>query len=244
MAEITEQVSSSINALTQEFNIVANNMANVSTAGFKRRCSDFVKTMIDVQNEPTQELTGMVEINSAIDFSQGTMVQTGQSLDFAIFGKGFFVIETPEGTRYTRNGVFHLNSNGQIVNSDEKIVAGQAGPITVPSGVSPSQLSVASDGTISAGGAAIGKFQIVDFKENESKLMPVGLNCLVMPDENIRPVAADKVSVRQGYQESSNVQIIDELVDLIMVTRLYEANMKLINAKTQASNSMMSVAMG
>ena len=101
-----------------------------------------------------------------------------------------------------------------------------------------------SDGTISAGGVAIGKFQIVDFKENESKLIPVGLNCLMMPDENIRPIAADKVSVRQGYQESSNVQIIDELVDLIMVTRLYEANMKLINAGTDASKSIMSVAMG
>ena len=98
MAEITEQVGSSINALTQEFNIVANNMANVSTAGFKRRCTDFVKSLMELQNQPTQESTGTVELHSAIDFSQGAMVQTGEPLDFAIFGKGFFVIETPEGT--------------------------------------------------------------------------------------------------------------------------------------------------
>jgi flagellar basal-body rod protein FlgF len=243
MAEITEQVGLSVRALTEEFNIIANNMANVNTAGFKRRCTDFVKAMTEAQNRAVGEQTGTVEINSAIDFSQGTMVQTGQPLDFAIFGKGFFVVETPEGTRYTRDGVFHLNRNGQIVNSSERIVSGQAGPITIPAGLSSSQLSVAGDGTVSAGGAAVGKFQIVDFKENEGKLMPVGLNCLAMPDENIKPVAADNVSVRQGYQESSNVQIVDELVDMIMVSRLYDANMKLVSAKTQASNSMMSVAM-
>jgi flagellar basal-body rod protein FlgF len=244
MAEITAQVGSSINALTQEFSIIANNMANVNTAGFKRRCTDFVKSLMELQNQPAQESTGTVELHSAIDFSQGSMAQTGGPLDFAISGNGFFVIETPEGTRYTRDGGFHLNQNGQIVDSGERIVAGQAGPITVPSGVSPSQLNVGYDGTISADGAAIGKFQIVDFKENESKLTPVGLNCLMMPDENVKPVAADKASVRQGYQESSNVKIIDELVDLIMVSRLYEANMKLINAGTEASNSIMSVAMG
>ena len=244
MAEITEQVGSSIGALTQEFNIIANNMANVNTAGFKRRCSDFVKSMMDMQNRLSQEPTSVVELNSSIDFSQGTLVQTGQPLDFAIFGKGFFVIETPEGARYTRNGSFHLNSNGQIVNSDQRIVAGQAGPITVPAGFSSSQLIVSNDGTVSVGSAAIGKLQIVDFKENENKLIPVGFSCLSMPDETIRPVAAENVSIRQGYQESSNVQIIDELVDLIMVSRLYEANMKLLSAQTDASKNIMSVAMG
>jgi flagellar basal-body rod protein FlgF len=244
MAEITEQVSSSINALTQEFNIVANNMANVSTAGFKRRCSDFVKSLMQMQNQPTQEPTGTVELHSAIDFSQGAMVQTGQPLDCAIFGKGFFVIESAEGLRYTRNGVFHLNSFGQIVDSSERIVAGQAGPITIPPSLSLSQLNVAGDGAISVGEVSIGKFQIADFKENEGKLIPVGLNCFMMPDENIRPVASENASIRQGYQESSNVQVVDELVDMIMVTRLYEANMKLINANTDASKTIMSVAMG
>ena len=125
MAEITAQVGSSISALTQEFSIVTNNMANVSTAGFKRRCTDFVKSLMELQNQTGQEQTGTVDLKSAIDFSQGAMTQTGQSLDFSIFGKGFFTIETPEGQRYTRDGVFHLNSSGQIVDSSERIVAGQ-----------------------------------------------------------------------------------------------------------------------
>ena len=244
MAEITEQVSSSINALTQQFDIIANNMANVSTAGFKRRCTDFVKSLAELQNNPAEDSTETVELNSAIDFSQGAITQTGAPLDFAIFGKGFFVIETTEGLRYTRNGVFHLTSSGQVVDSSERIVSGQAGPITIPSGVSATQLSVAGDGTVSAGGVSVGKFQIVDFKDNEGKLVPTGFNCFMMPDENIKPTAAENASVRQGYQESSNVRIVDELVDMIMVTRLYEADMKLLSARTEASKSIMSVAMG
>jgi flagellar basal body rod protein FlgG len=165
-------------------------------------------------------------------------------LDFALYGKAFFVIETPEGPLYSRNGVFLTNHNGQIVTSDGRIVAGQAGPITVPNDIGLSQLSVSGDGSISAGGAAIGKFKLVDFEDNENKLVPAGANCFKMPDEDVTPVTADHVVVKQGYQEASNVKIVDELVDMIMVSRLYEANMKLLSAQKEASNSIMGVAMG
>ena len=137
-----------------------------------------------------------------------------------------------------------MNSSGQLVDSNGRIVSGSAGAITVPAGVSLSQLSVGTDGSISANGAAIGKFTIADFGTDEDKLVPVGLNCFKMEDETIRPAVSANAQVRQGYQESSNVQIVDELVDMIMVTRLYEANMKLLSAKTEAGKSIMSVAMG
>jgi len=243
MSEITTQVSSSIEALMQEFGIITHNLANVSTVGYKRKCNAFSK-ILEAQGTGAETYSpGVIDLNSAFDFSQGNIVETARPLDFALYGKGFFVIETPEGPLYCRNGIFLTNQNGQIVDSQGRIVAGQAGPITIPSSVAPSQLNVSSDGTISAGGTAFGKFNLVDFQDNENKLVPVGGNCYRMPEQDIKPVAAENIVVKQGYQEASNVKMIDELVDMIMVSRLYEANMKFITAQSDASSSLMSVAM-
>jgi flagellar basal-body rod protein FlgF len=242
MSAITDQVSTSIDALTQEFNIIAHNLANVSTVGFKRRCNAFSQS-VEAQ-DPESYSPGTIDLNSAFDFSQGNIVETSRPLDFALHGKGFFVIETPEGPRYTRNGIFNLNQNSQIVDSLGRIVAGQAGPITIPANIGTSQLNVTNDGTISAGEIAIGKFRLVDFNDNENKLVPTGDSCFLMPDVNVQPTDAQNIIVKQGYQEASNVQIVDELVDMILVSRLYEANMDSITAEQQASGSLMNVAMG
>jgi flagellar basal body rod protein FlgG len=242
MSTITDQVSTSIDALTREFDVIAHNLANVSTVGFKRRCNAFSKSL--ETQDPDTYSPGTIDLNSIFDFSQGSIVETSRPLDFALYGKGFFVIETPEGPLYTRNGTFSTNQNSQIVDSRGRIVAGQAGPITIPNSVGISQLSVSSDGTINAGGAAIGKFNLVDFKDDENKLVPTGESCYRMPEANIQPVAAENIVVKQGYQEASNVQIIDELVDMILVSRLYEANMKSLTAAKEASSSLMDVAMG
>jgi flagellar basal-body rod protein FlgG len=190
------------------------------------------------------ELSGEITLNSTYDFSQGALVETGRPLDFALHGRGFFVIETPEGPLYTRNGTFYTNQNGQIVDSEKRIVAGEAGPITIPTNTATSQLYVAADGTISAGGNTIGKFRLVDFGENESMLESVGNSCFKMPDEDIVPAAADSTVLKQGYQEASNVRIVDELVDMMMVSRLYEANMKSVSAQMQTTDSIISAAMG
>lgn len=242
MSAITDQVSTSIDALTQEFNIITHNLANVSTVGFKRRCNAFSKSL-EAQDAETYS-PGTIDLNSIFDFSQGSIVETSRPLDFALHGKGFFVIETPEGPLYTRNGTFSTNQNNQIVDSLGRIVAGQAGPITIPGNVGISQLNVSNEGTISAGEISIGKFRLIDFNDNENKLLPTGDSCYRMPDVNVQPTAAEQIIVKQGYQEASNVQIIDELVDMILVTRLYEANMKSITAEQQASSSLMSLAMG
>jgi flagellar basal-body rod protein FlgF len=245
MSEIMPQVSSSINALMREYETITNNLANVSTAGYKRRCNAFSKSL---QGQMTgtgsdKYLAGSIDLNSSLDFSQGNLSETGRPLDFAMYGKGFFVIETPNGPLYTRNGMFHTNQNGQIVDSQGRIVAGQAGPITIPTDVGISQVSVSNDGDISAGGIPIGKFQLVDFKDNEDKLVPSGDSCYRMPDKNIQPVAAENTIVKQGNQEVSNVKMIEELVDMIMVSRLYEANMKFIAARKEVASSITSAAM-
>lgn len=240
---IVPQISSSMNALMREYEIITNNLANVSTTGFKRMCNAFSKSLEENMTKPDQFSPGKIELNSSIDFSQGNFNETGRSLDFAIYGKGFFVIETPTGPLYTRNGVFHTDQNNQIVDSLGRIVAGDAGPITIPNDVSTTQINVSKDGNISAAGVPIGKFQLADFQNNENKLVPTGNSCYRMPDKNIQPVEAENSIVKQGSQEVSNVRMIEELVDMMMVTRLYEANMKFIAARKEIASSITSAAM-
>ena len=244
MTDAATQISSSTDALMQEFNIITHNLANVSTVGYKRICNAFTKAL---EAQGTAEGTyspESIDLNSALDFSHGSIVETGRPLDFALYGEGFFVIETPEGPLYTRNGTFHTNQNGQVVDSRGRIVAGEAGPITIPAGVTLSQLSISSEATVSASQTVIGKFRLVDFGDNEDKLVPAGASCFKMPDGTVQPTAAENVVVKQGYQEASNVEMIDELVNMIIVSRLYEANMKLLSAQKETSSSIMNVAMG
>jgi flagellar basal-body rod protein FlgF len=243
MSDATSQVSSGINALMQEFHVITNNLANVSTVGYKRRCSVFSQSLRDLNSDFQTELAGEVNSDVFLDFSQGDIVETGRPLDLSLYGKGFFVIETQQGPLYARNGVFHTNQNGQIVDSAGRIISSQFGPVVIPPTVGLSQIHISSDGSISADGLTIGRFRIVDFGSDEDKLVPAGANCYLMP-ENIEPVAADNVVVKQGYQEASNVKMIDELVNMIVVSRLYEANMKFVSARKEVSNSIMSVAMG
>jgi flagellar basal-body rod protein FlgG len=226
--------------LEKEFDIIAHNMANVSTVGFKRRCNSFTQAMAAQGNGPA----GGTEAQSgAVDFSQGTLVQTDRTLDVALYGKGFFVIESPEGPLYTRHGIFQTNQNGQIVDTTGRLVAGAAGPLLVPPNVDESQIQVDAAGRVNAGKAALGQFHIVDFGDKENQLLPAGGNCFRAP-KNVQPKDAASATVRQGYEEASNVKLVDELVNMIMVSRLYEANMKLTTVNRDNSSSAISVAMG
>jgi flagellar basal-body rod protein FlgF len=241
VTDIGAQVSASLNALTREFDIIAHNMANVSTAGFKRRCNSF--TQVLAAQEAAQGQAEGEESPGLFDFSQGHLVQTDRTLDFGLHGQGFFVLETPEGPVYTRHGVFHTNQNGQIVDTMGRLVAGAAGPIIVPPDVDIGDLYGADDGRLLAGPLEIGRFRLVDFPEGTDKLQAVGQNCFQAP-EDVKPVDAGNVIVRQGYQEASNVRLVDELVNMILVSRMYESNMRLVTVKREASSTAMSVAMG
>jgi len=241
MLDTISQVRMSAKELEQEFSVIAHNLANVSTVGYKRRCNEFAKILQEqYDSENTSEQT---HAKLSLDFSQGDIAQTGRTLDFALEGKGFFVIETPGGPLYTRNGMFRINPNHQIVDSSGRIVAGTAGPIVIPADVGHSQINVTSDGTVNAAGAGVGKFRIVDFEEEQNMLLPVGGNCFSAPD-GTKPGEANGVVIRQGHQESSNVKMIEELVDMIMVSRLYESNIKFSDARKAASNSIIAAAKG
>ncbi len=234
------QISASVDALEKEFDIIAHNMANVSTVGFKRRCNSFTKAMAAQGGGPGPD-DGSAP--GAFDFSQGTLVQTDRTLDVALYGKGFFILESPEGPLYTRHGIFQTNSNGQIVDSMGRLVSGTAGPLLVPPNVDVSEVHVDNTGRVTARNAALGQFRIVEFADKESQLLAVGDNCFAAP-KDVKPKDAANVAVRQGYEETSNVKLVDELVNMIMVSRLYEANMKLTTVNKDNTSSAISVAMG
>jgi flagellar basal-body rod protein FlgF len=245
MTQAVTQIGSSVDALTRELEIIANNVANANTAGFKRLSNAFSKVLDSQKGDAETYAPGTIDLKTGLDFSQGNMVQTGRSMDYALSGSGFFVVETQNGPLYTRNGVFSTNQNGQIVDEMGRKVEGENGPITLPSGVSVSAIHVTSGGEITAGGASIGKFKVVDFADSDkSKLVSVGNSCFAMSDNNVKTTSATNVVVKQGFQESSNVKIVDEMVDMVMITRLYEANMRSVTAQKENANSLTSVAMG
>jgi flagellar basal-body rod protein FlgF len=243
LADIAAQIGASLDALTREFDVIANNLANAGTTGYKRRCTAFTKALQD-QGSGTDSQGGQEEPPaSPLDFSQGNLVATGRTLDFALHGKGFFVLETPDGPLYTRHGVFQTNQNGQMTDMSGRVVAGAGGPIAIPSDVDPSDLYCSTDGRISAGGAEIGQFRIVEFRDKENQLIPTGSTCFVAP-KDVAPADVESPVVQQGYQEASNVRLVDELVNMIMVSRLYESNMRMVNTKKDTTDSMINVAMG
>lgn len=242
MSEITNQVSSSIEGLTRQFDLIAHNLANVSTNGYKRQYNDFSKSLKAMESASENKDGQPESVSTTYDFSQGSFTQTNRPLDIALCGKGFFEIETPQGPLYTRNGMFRLDPNGQLVDLSGRFVAGQRGPITIPPTVGLSEINISNEGNISANGIPIETLKLVDFQEDTQKLTAAGMNCFQAPN-GLKPEEAENLVVKQGFQEGSNVKMVEELVNMITVTRMYEANMRFLTSTKDVSSSLLSVAM-
>ena len=223
-------------AMTTHYRVITNNLANANTAGFKRQIGSMSQSGGGTS-------AGKIKDSVSVDFGQGRLVHTGRPMDFALDGdKGFFVIETPQGPLYTRNGVFRANAQGQIVDAAGRMVSGEAGPLVIPPSVGVTGINVAKDGQISGAGQSIGKIKVVEF-DDPTKLTPAGGVSFKAPD-GVSPKAATKTGVHQRFQEGSNVVAVEELVDLITLSRLYEGNFKSIGAQDDRMKSIIKVAMG
>ena len=157
---------------------------------------------------------------------QGTLKHTGNQLDFAISGEGFFKISTPHGIRYTRRGVFHLNEQGMLASSEDYLLLGRNGPISVPNG----ELVVDKKGGISVDGDQVDTLDLVAFDHLENlekegnSLFRLGKD----PAEERAP--NEQAQVIQGYLEEANVLAAEELIWLLRTERSYEAHQKIIRA--------------
>lgn len=241
-----------LDAQQTRMQVVSHNLANANTVGFKKGRASFedllyqnVKQVGSQTSQQTRSATGLhlgtgVRVVSTEKiFSQGSVSQTGNSLDMAIDGRGFFQITLPDGTpAYTRTGEFQLDDQGQVVTPAGHVV--EPG-ITVPQGAQ--SIAIGSDGTVTAqlsGGSApvqIGTFQLVDFVNPEG-LEPMGENLYLESASSGTattgtPGLSGMGTIMQGALETSNVNVVEELVNMIETQRAYEMNSKAISTSDQ-----------
>ncbi|HZP04924.1 MAG TPA: flagellar basal-body rod protein FlgF [Terracidiphilus sp.] len=205
---------------TQELDTIANNLANASTAGYRAQKNVFSSVLADAGNATASPLNAAINnygilSGTTLDLSQGALQKTGNDLDMAIQGPGYFVVQTANGPVYTRNGSFQVSARGQLVTSAGDAVMGDKGVINML----PGPVSISADGTISSNGAVAGKLRIVEFPPN-TNLTSAGGTYYAAPAKTAQP--ATNSDVRQGMLESSNVNPITGMVELVTAQRSAE----------------------
>jgi flagellar basal-body rod protein FlgF len=220
--------------LRRELDIIANNVANADTTGFK------VESLM-VETEPMapavtfggpKPVKFVIDRSVGRDFGQGTLRQTGAPFDLGIEGNGFFRITTPDGEQYTRDGRFRLNEASVLVTQEGMPVLDDGGGQIVID-TQRGAVTVAHDGTVSQGAERVGKVGVARF-DTLSVLEKTGDN-RYRNTSNIAPVAAPDAVVRQGMLEGSNVKPITEITRMIEVTRAYESMAKMMDANAELS---------
>lgn len=232
--------------------VIANNLANVSTTGFKKSRADFQDLLYQTIRTPGATSAESLQIPTGIQvgmgvkpvsvqkiFLQGDYQQTGNNLDTAIEGDGFFQILMPDGTTaYSRDGAFKLNSDGQIVNSDGYTLEPA---ITIPSNTT--NISISSDGKISVTQAGsttpkqVGQIELANFI-NPGGLNSLGKNLFQPSGSSGDPTTSNPGTnglgtISQGNIEMSNVNVVEEMVNMIVSQRAYEVNSKAVQASDQ-----------
>ncbi len=207
-------------ARTQALDTIANNLANASTTGFRAQHNVFGSILASKEGFPDTALNQAINNygvlgGTTLDQSQGALQKTGNELDLGIEGPGYFVVQTANGPVYTRNGEFQVSSKGQLVTSSGDAVMGDRGVISIL----PGPVSISADGTISSNGAVSGKLRIVEFPAG-TQLASLGSTYYSAP-ANVAASATNS-NVRQGMLESSNVNPITSMVELVTAQRSAE----------------------
>jgi len=249
MPDALNVAKTGLNAQQERMSVISNNLANVNTVGFKRDRANFETLLYQdlrasgAQTSQNTQLptglaigTGVRIVSSEKLYSQGNIINTDNSLDMTIDGDGFFQVLMPDGQMgYTRAGNFSKNSTGLLVSSNGYPVEPA---ITIPPNAS--SISISRDGIVSVGvpgqaaPAVVGTLQIASFPNNGG-LKPVGENLAMATGASGaavvgNPGAAGLGKILQGSLESSNVNVVEELVNMIETQRAYEVNSKAINA--------------
>ena len=224
--------------------VAVNNLTNVNTVGFKR---DMVVSFPSIQmllsrQEPDITLASLggkgvslASIGSGVytdqivtDFSPGPLKATGEPLDLALAGEGFFRVQTPEGERYTRDGRFSRDAVGRLVTLDGYPVQGDQGPIALDEG----PIGVFQDGTVTCGEKPVGKLSIVNFQEI-AFLEKCGQNLFSAPVGAAQEMPTEEVHISQGYLEMSNVDLMEAMVEMMTVARIYQSNQRMIQTQDE-----------
>lgn len=234
--------SATFGALTQQHRLdtIANNLANVNTTGFKadklafrdtfrRYAHDLLNPNQSVEQAvpwPRSFLLAQPRIaESVIDLSQGSMKATGNPLDLAIAGDGFFRVQTPDGEFLTRQGVYHRSAEGFVVDGNGNQLLGNGGPLQIPE---DGDVVIDGAGSVSVNGEIVDVIDLVAVDDPRA-LERVGMSLFrINPDSGAQPVPVENASVEQGFLESANVEVVTEMVNMIEAIRAFEAYQKMI----------------
>ena len=209
-------------AQEERMNQIANNLANVDTAGYKRENLTFWE-MLHVTEARTMRVGKGMRLLT--DFQQGPAKLTGNPLDVLIDGRGFFKIQTPEGIRYTRAGQFAVNGTGQLVTPEGYQVLGTDGTILI----NGKEVLIDRNGGVNVDGQLVNQLDLADFSDL-SALRKEGANLFRLQEGEGQEVAPQGVQLIQGSIEQSNADVTHELTDMIDLQRNYEAQQKLVQA--------------
>lgn len=207
-------------AQERRMNQIANNLANVDTAGYKKEDITFWEMMFRAADQRPRVGKALKVLTT---HEQGSAKETDNTLDFAINGDGFFKIQTAAGVRYTRNGNFTLNNQGQLSTQDGNLVMGDGGPIVL----ADANIQVGRDGQINAGGIPVNRLAVVTFPDVNA-LEKEGANLFRPQDLTVQEVPVEFPSVQQGYLEGANVNIVSEMTEMIDLQRAYQSQQKAI----------------
>ncbi len=233
-------------ALQRDMDAVANNIANVNTPGYKAERMMFSEYLVRPQrNVP---LSFVQDRGMMRDLSEGPLTKTGNPLDLALSGDGYFMVDTPNGQRYTRSGRFQLDAERRIVDERGEPVLGDGGqPITIPTDrnvitIAPDgTVSANTDGTVSTDTDIVGKLGVVTFDNPRSmKREAFGLYA---SDATPTP-AKEQTRVMQGMLEESNVNAIQEMTNMIEISRAYTANQQVLQNEDDRMRRAISQILG
>ncbi len=222
-------------ALRRQMDVVANNIANVNTTGFKGEQILFEEYLMPVAKDrdfpwPDQPLSYTQDWATMHDLSGGAMVQTGNPLDVALQGEGFLTVMTPGGERWTKAGALQINSEGILVNLDGFPVLADGGEVQFDA--EEADITIAADGTIATAAGIKGRLQIVEFA-NPQELTREGNNLFA----GGTPLPATQTRVEQGFIERSNVSGVAEMTEMIRVSRSYQSLASLMQRQDEIRRS-------
>ena len=230
----------STGAATQE--IIARNLANINTTGFKKALPIIQSFSQTLETVPEEEVVQGVELAGTLtDFSQGELQHTNGELDVALRGEGLFVVQTPGGLAYTRKGRLSLADDGTLVTSAGFPVQGQNGGIRIPPGTR--QITIDKAGNVLADNQSVGKLQLTTF-DDLAMLRPVQFTSFQPANPNLTGKPATGCEVLQGYVEQANVNVVEEMVNMIMVLRNFQMSQKILSVSDQTLAKLTNYANG
>jgi len=229
MDPITAIAASGLRARMESLDLLANNIANASTGGYK---ADREFYSLYVAPEADGDTTMPLIERPWVDHAQGMLHATGNSMDVALSGKGFFAVNGPSGPLYTRNGNFRVSADGSLTSAEGYRLRDSQGGVLTVQGTKP--LEIARDGTITQDGVVTGKLEIVEFTTTAG-LCKQGSNYFRIADPALRPTAAIETSVEQGQLEAANTGSAEAAVRLVSVMRQFEMLQKAVTLGSEMS---------